>query len=62
MPDRGSLWGGIHPAAGFSPPFPPLARRPISIFQSKNDPEIGERFQHRMILKIGTPGASGFPF
>jgi hypothetical protein len=33
-----------------------------SIFQSKNDPEIGYRFQYRMILKFGTPSAGGFPF
>jgi hypothetical protein len=33
-----------------------------SIFQSKNDPEMRNRFQYEMILKIGTLAAGGFPF
>jgi type III secretory pathway component EscU len=34
--------------------------RRLSIFQSKNDPEMRNRFQYRMILKSGTPVPSGF--
>jgi hypothetical protein len=30
-----------------------------SIFQSWNDPEMRDRFQYKMILKVGTPAVGG---
>jgi hypothetical protein len=58
-----SGWPTSGPTAQINPTpsgrINPLA---CSIFQSKNDPEMRNRFQYRMILKIGTLAAGGFPF